>query len=330
MNILVTGGGGFLGSYIVKKLLEKGHHVTSFSRNSHPLLEKLKVKTIKGDLKDPISIRTALKDIEVVFHVASKISMWGKWSDFYQVNFLGTKYLIDIAKEMGVKKFIYTSTPSVAFGKEDLKGADETIPYPKEYLSLYARSKALAEEYVLKANEEGKFLTTSLRPHLIFGPGDNNLIPKIVEAHKKKKLKRIGNGKNLVDVIYVENAADAHILALEALERNPKLGGEAYFIGQDKPVKLWDFIDEIMKVHDLNPVKRSIPFPLAYTMGALMEKSFSAIKRYDSDPPMTRFVAMQLAKSHYFDHTKAKNNLNFNPKISIEEGLTRLRSSDSI
>ena len=323
MKTFITGGGGFLGSHIIDQLLAQGHEVTSYSRGSYPELEKKGVKTIQGSLSDSESLEKACLGHDVFFHTASKVAMWGRKSDFEETNFEGTKNALNACQRSGIKHFIYTSTPSVVFGEESLSGVDESTPYPEKTYSRYGASKAKAEKWVLNQNTED-FHTVSLRPHLIFGPRDKNLIPRLIEAAKKNKLKIIGDGTNKVDVLYVENAADAHIKAWHALEKNPKkVGGQAYFIGQG-PVVLWDFINDILKRNDLPPVKKKVSFNKAFKVGGIIEKGAELLRVYDWHPPMTRFVALQLSKDHYFDHKKAQEDLNWHPQISIPEALGRI------
>jgi nucleoside-diphosphate-sugar epimerase len=248
--------------------------------------------------------------------------MNGTYEDFYRVNVKGTENLIMAMKELNIKKLVYTSTPSVVFGNSDLINADEQTPYPKTYLSLYAKTKMLAEKIVTKANNE-HFWSVSLRPHLIFGNGDQNLIPRLIDARKKNKLKIIGDGKNLVDVIYVENAAYAHFLALEKLDSNPEVRGQSYFIGQG-PVVLWDFINSILNHFNLPAVNKKIPLKMAYIIGSFVEFIFFLFKLNQLHPPMTRFIALQLGKSHYFNHEKAEKELGFRPLFSISEAIKKL------
>ncbi len=323
MKILVTGGGGFLGKHIIKMLLEQNHEVYNFSRSLYPELEKQGVTCLQGNISNYKEVFKALEGKEVVFHVASKVGMWGKWQDFYNTNVLGTENIIKACQNLGIKKLIYTSTPSVVFGKEDLRNADESTPYPSKYLGHYAHSKSIAEKKVLKANNPG-LLTIALRPHLIFGENDPNLIPRLVKAAKKGRLKQIGDGKNLVDVIYVENAAHAHILALEKLTVGSQVCGNAYFLGQESPVNLWDFIGKILNIHGLKPLKKRVSFRKAFLIGTLIEKTLDLFNCYSIDPPMTRFVALQLSKSHYFSHKKAFMELGYQPIISTKSALERL------
>ncbi len=323
MKVFITGGGGFLGSHIIDQLLKEGHKITSYSRATYPELEEKGVTTIQGSLSDKEKLTQACAGHDVFFHTASKVAMWGKRSDFHETNVLGTQNALHAARENGIENFIYTSTPSVVFGENSLSGVDESTPYPKESYSRYGASKAQAEKWVLEQNGQG-IKTVALRPHLIFGPRDRNLIPRLVEAANKGRLKIVGDGTNKVDVLYVENAADAHIKAWQALRERPQLvGGEAYFIGQG-PVVLWDFINDILEHYQIPPVQKKISFQKAFKVGGLIEKGAEFLKVYNWHPPMTRFVALQLSKDHYFDHKKAVEHLGWKPKVSVTEALSRL------
>jgi 2-alkyl-3-oxoalkanoate reductase len=321
MKIFITGAGGLIGQHLTKELLKEGHQITSYSRSSYSFLEDWGVHQVQGDIQDLEKLKEAIHGAEACFHLAAKVAMWGRWKDFYQTNVIGTKNILAACKEQKVSYLVYTSTPSVVFGNTSICGGDEKLPYPKKSYGLYARSKVIAEKDVLATN--GQYLKTiSLRPHLVFGPGDKNLIPSIVESAKQGKLKRVGNGQNQVDILYVENAAKAHILALKALIIG-KGAGEAYFLGQG-PVKLWDFIDEVLKLNSIKPLTKSVPYHLAYITGKAFESAYSVFRQFKKQPPMTRFVAMQLAKNHYFSHEKAKRDLEWTPNITIEDGLKKL------
>lgn len=319
-KVLVTGGGGFLGRYIVELLLKNSIEVISFARNRYKNLDELNVTQIQGDLQNINDIKKALSGVDAVIHCASKVGMHGKYTDFYNINFLGTKNLVDCMKELGIKKLIYTSTPSVVFGKDDIMFGNETLPYPEKYLTAYAKTKMLGEKYVLE-NVSENFLAVSLRPHLIFGPGDLNLIPRTIEAYKKGRIKIIGDGKNLVDVIPVENAALAHLYALNNI--SSKISGNSYFIGQG-PVNLWTFINNVLAQQGLGKIEKSIPISIAYSIGAIIEFSLKFFKLNNIHPPMSRFIALQLGKSHYFNHEKSLRELGNYHQTSIQDAILNL------
>jgi 2-alkyl-3-oxoalkanoate reductase len=325
MKILVTGGGGFLGSYIVRELLKNPTFIiTNFSRHSYPELEDLGVPTIKGDLCQRADVERALDfGFDAIIHVAAKAGVWGRYQEFYDINFLGTKHLVELAKLKGVTRFVYTSTPSVVFNETDLLGVDETTPYATTFLTPYAQTKAMAEKFVLSQNDSSSFLTCAIRPHLIWGPGDPHLFPRIIQKAKASRLRKIGDGENLVDIAYVENVATAHVQALNHLHSLSPVAGEAYFIGQERPVNLWNFIDQILSHAKLPPVDKYMASSMAYKMGYVLEILFKFLGIYKPEPPMTRFVAQNLSKSHYFSHAKAHRHFGYRPVISIEEGLKR-------
>lgn len=325
MRILVTGGGGFLGTHIINELLKNSSYiVTNFSRHSYAHLEDIGVPTIKGDLKKKEDVERALSQgFDAIFHVAALAGVWGKYEDYYGINYLGTKNLLEVARATGIKKFVYTSTPSVVFNKDDLLGVGEEQPYATEFLNAYSETKTMAEKLVLESNDGKTFLTCAIRPHLIWGPGDPHLFPRVIQKGKEGKLRIVGDGNNMVDIVYVENAALAHVQAFEHLKPDSPVCGQAYFVGQERPVKLWDFINQILSFVKVEPVLKSIDIGTAYKLGWLLEKVFKLLGIIKPEPPMTRFVALNLGKSHYFSHEKAKRHFGYVPRVSIEEGLKK-------
>lgn len=326
MNVLVTGGGGFLGSAIIDELLGREYKVFNLSRNSYPELEAKSVTCLRADISSKEEVQKLdFKIFDCVFHVAAKAGVWGKRSDYININFEGSKNIFDHAKKSGVKYIIYTSSPSAVFGWEDINGSDESLPYPETFSSYYGESKALAEQYILeqaKADEAPK--TIALRPHLIWGPGDPHIFPRILEKAKTGKLKTVGDGQNLVDIIHVKNAAVAHLQALDAVIAKPELSGNVYFLGQSEPVNLWDFISQILRMNKIDPIESSISFRRAFRIGSILEKVYRTLGILKPEPPMTRFMALQLGKSHYFSHAKAIKDLKYNPQISTQQGLDEL------
>ena len=322
MKVLVTGGGGFLGTWIIRELLkDPSAMVTSFSRHPYQHLEELGVPTVRGDIGSADDVERALRlGFDAIIHTAARVGMWGPAEAFERTNVEGTRNLLAAAQAHGVKRFVYTSTPSVVFGRGGHAGGDESLPIPARHLAHYPRTKAQAEGEVLAANREG-FTTLALRPHLVWGPGDLNLIPRVIERARSGKLKMVGDGENKVDVLYVENAARAHTLALTAPAA--RVGGQAYFIGQG-PVKLWDFIGEILKRAGVPAPEAAVSVRTAYAVGWLLEKAW-AIGGIDApEPPMTRFVALNLGRDHWYYHAKARADLGWQPEVDIEEGMVRL------
>ena len=319
MKVLVTGGGGFLGRYIVEKLLERGDNVSIFCRGFYPDLEEMGVKIIRGNLKDRDVVIDAIKGHEIVFHVASKIDMYGKYEDFYDINVVGTQNVVDGCIKGGIFKLIYTSTASVVFNGRNLKGVDESVPYSDKFLAPYPKTKMLAEQIVIKANGINGLKTTILRPHLIWGPRDPSLAPRLIAVAKKGRLPIIGHGDNKLDITYVENVADAHILAADS----PKSAGQVYFISQGEPVVPWDFLNKVFSRMDIPQIKRKIPYKFAYIGGAILEFLFKVFRVRNKQPLITRFLASELSKSHYFDISKAERELGYEPKVSLEEGIDR-------
>ncbi len=319
-RVLVTGGGGFLGGAIIKCLVKRGDRVISFSRGFYPELSTMGVEQIQGDIRDAAAVQQACREADLVFHVAAKPGVWGDYLTYYQTNVVGTHNVIDACKQHNVTRLVYTSSASVVFDGTDMEGVDESVPYPEKYHAHYLKTKAMAEQLVTAAAAEG-LKTIILRPHLIWGPKDNHLVPRIIE--RANRLVRVGNGKNLVDTIYIDNAADAHVLAADRLKQNHRLSGKVYFISQDDPVPLWDMINNILGTAGFFPVQRSISRNTAWMIGAALEFFYRTFK-IRGEPKMTRFLADELSTAHWFDISAAKKDLGYEPKISMKEGLSRL------
>ncbi|MAT70987.1 MAG: 3-beta hydroxysteroid dehydrogenase [Planctomycetaceae bacterium] len=327
MHVLVTGGGGFLGRAIVEQLMSRGERVRSLARGAYPELAELGVEVRRGDVADADAIATACAGVDCVIHTAAIPGVKQRPEPYYRVNTRGTQHVIDACRRAGVTRLVYTSSPSVTFTGEDQCGVDESAPLATEWLeahrSWYSASKARAEAAVLAAN--GLDLATcALRPHLIWGPRDNHLIPRLIDRARRGRLRRVGDGTNLVDMVYVDNAAAAHVQAADALaEPSSPVAGRAYFLSQGEPVNCWQWIDQILALADLPPVAKSISLATAWRIGAVCEQVFRFLS-IDREPPMTRFVAGQLAKSHWFDISAARRDFDYDPAISTAAGMERL------
>lgn len=323
MHALVTGAGGFLGRYIVEQLVARGDKVRTLSRGDYPELRRLGVQAIQADIQDQATVDAACENVDVVFHTAAIASLWGPWKKFYGTNVVGTQNVIESCRSHRVPRLVFTSSPSVTFAGKDQRGIDESVPYPSRWLAHYPHTKALAEQAVLAAHNGSTLLTCALRPHLIWGPRDQHLVPRLLERARQGTLRQVGNGQNLVDTIYVENAALAHLQAADALTPGATRGGKAYFLSQGEPVNCWAWINEILSLAKLPPVTKRISLSAAYAAGAALEGAWTLLRR-QSEPRMTRFLAAQLGTSHYFDISAARRDFGYQPLVSQAEGMRRL------
>lgn len=323
MKVLVTGGGGFLGGAIVRMLRERGDQVRSFSRSAYPELDRLGVEQIRGDLGDRSAVTAAATGCGIIFHVAAKAGICGDYAEFYRANVTGTENVLEACRANGIERLVHTSSPSVVFDGTDVEGGDESLPYPCSYEAHYPETKAMAEKLVLAADSPG-LATVALRPHLIWGPGDNHLVPRIVVRGRAGRLRRIGDRPNLVDTVYVDNAARAHLQAADRLAPGAPPAGRAYFISNGEPLPLWEMVNRILAAAGVPPVTRSIPPKLAYTLGCICESAWGLL-HLSGEPPITRFVAHEMASAHWFDISAARRDFGYHPEVSIDEGLLRLQ-----
>jgi nucleoside-diphosphate-sugar epimerase len=327
MKALVTGGGGFLGRYVAEQLLERGDAVSVFARGAYPELEEAGAQMIRGDLQDLAAVQEVCQGMDVVFHVAAKTGHWGTWESYFRANVVGTQHVIAACQATSVPRLVYTSSPSVVFGGQSFEGtdgdrpADESLPYPVHYESFYPQSKAMAERLVREASHDG-LLTVVLRPHLIFGPRDNHLLPRLIARAKTGKLPQVGDGTNKADLTYVEDAARAHLLAAEALEPGSPAAGSVYFISQDDPVNVWEWIGHLLSELGLPPIRRQVPLWAARAAGAALELTYRTLP-LQGEPFITRFLATEVAKSHYFDISRAKRELGYQLQFTMEEATQR-------
>jgi nucleoside-diphosphate-sugar epimerase len=343
MRALVTGGGGFLGGYIVAALLARGDRVRSFGRGDYPQLAAQGVEVVRGDIRDPASVADACQGVDCVFHAAALAGIGMGRRSFEDVNLRGTQNVMAGCHAAGVRRLVYTSSPSVVFAGRDQCGVAESAPYDFTWMernrAWYSLSKARAEQAVLAANG-AELRSCALRPHLIWGPGDPHLVPRLIARARSGRLRRVGDGTNLIDITYVENAAEAHLLTADALaadcavaeatspsDRRPaeagSPAGRAYFISQGEPVNCWQWINDILAPVELPPVKQSMSLKAAWRVGAVCEALYG-LMRLTGEPPMTRFLAAQLATSHWFDISAARRDLGYAARVSTQEGMRRL------
>lgn len=326
MNTLVTGGTGFLGRKLVERLLQEGREVTVLSRSSVSDLEARGVRFLRTSLDDAAAVEEACQGMETIFHVAARVGVWGHYDDFYRTNVLGTRALIAGCQKHGVARLIHTSTPSVVYNGYDHAGAEESLPLTADCPSPYPLTKAIAEREVLAANAHG-FSTVALRPHLIWGVGDPHLVPRVLDRARAGRLRIVGNGQNRVDMVHVSNAVDAHLLAEQALKRrDAKAAGNAYFITNDEPVALWEWINELLIALGESPITKTISLGAASRLGSVCEMLWR-ILRLKGEPPMTRFIAKELATDHWFDISAAKRDLGYSPRVDMATGTAELIES---
>lgn len=325
MKVLVTGGGGFLGRYLISLLESEDQQVVSYSRSRYDYLPG-SVEQVVGDLTDLTALTAAMEGCNIVYHVASKAGVWGKYDEYYQTNVIGSYNVVEACKLNAIKFLIYTSTPSVIYTSGGVEGVDESAPYPNVFKSHYAKTKAIAEKYILEQNCE-TLKTLSLRPHLIWGPHDPHFIPRLKHKSQNGGFRLIGTGEYKVDHIYVENAAWGHYCAAKAIqeESNGAVCGRAYFLSQNEPWPIKDLINRLMIAIGESEVNRFVPIAIATAVGTLVESVYRILD-IKTEPPLSRFLVDQLSTPHWFDCRASRELLSYEPTITIEQGFERLQS----
>lgn len=322
MKALVTGGGGFVGSRVAQMLRARGDTVTALGRRPYDHLTRAGIACVQADLRDAGAVRDACAGQDCVFHVAALARIWGPRRDFWEINVKGTEHVIAACRAAGVPRLVFTSSPSVVFGERELAGVDESQPYPDRYLAWYPETKAIAERAVLDANGPG-LATVALRPHLVWGPCDPHLVPGVLARARRGRLVQVGDGSNRVDITYIDNAAEAHLLAADALAAGSACAGRAYFISQGEPVALWPWLKSIIRAVGAPPATRAMSYRAARRVGAFLE-AWHRLFCIRSEPLMTHFLATQLAQSYYFNISAAQRDLGYQPRISTAEGFERM------
>jgi nucleoside-diphosphate-sugar epimerase len=326
MRALVTGGGGFLGRAIVEALLAEGHVVTTLSRGEHAELGLLGVRHVRADLADSAAMRNAFRGQQTVFHVAAKAGVWGPWAEYERANVTATRNVIAACERHRVARLVFTSSPSVVFDGRDQLDAGNDLPYSRRFLAHYPRSKAQAEELVLGTHGRWGLATCALRPHLIFGARDPHLVPRIIGRARAGRLAIVGKGDNLVALTEVRNAAAAHLDAARTLALDAPHAGRAYFVSQREPVRLWDWIGELLDALDIARPRRRVPESAAVAAGAGLELVWKFL-RLPGEPPMTRFVARQLARSHTYDLGPAQRDFGYRERIDMASATRELHAA---
>jgi nucleoside-diphosphate-sugar epimerase len=317
MKILVTGGTGFLGQHLASALLARGHQVHLMGRDFSRVegLIAAGANVVACDLRDRAGVGQACSGMDAVYHVGALSSPWGKRADFFAINVRGTEAVLEGCRKHGVKRCIYVSSPSVVFTGQDQCDLTEAAPYPRRFVSTYSLTKKLGEDLVNAASATSDLQTVIIRPKAIFGPGDQALLPRLIEAARRGRLPQIGDGRNLVDLTYVANVVHALLLALDSQAAI----GKTYTITNDEHVPLWEVIRIVLGMLNLPTNLRNVPLPAVLAAATLMELSAAVSGR---EPLLTRYSALILARTQTYDISAARRDLGYAPVVSVDEGIT--------
>lgn len=318
-RILVTGASGLLGGAVAQLLRDQGHHVRTFQRGA----SERSTDEVLGSLTDIQAVAKAVESMDSVIHLAAKVSFTGHWNDFVATNILGTTNLLESAKAAGIRDFVFVSSPSVAHFGDSLSGADAGEADPIRARGNYARSKAAAESNAL-GMDSADFRVTAIRPHVVWGPGDTQLVERVIQRAKAGRLPLLDQGAALIDTTYIDNAAAAIVRGLERMEY---AHGKALVVTNGEPRPVGELIAGICQAGGAPIPKLNVPGVLARSAGSVIEKIWMAAGSRNlvhDEPPMTRFLAEQLSTAHWFDQRETQKVLDWKPAVSIEQGLTKL------
>jgi nucleoside-diphosphate-sugar epimerase len=321
MELLVTGATGFLGQALVRRLVEEGHRVRALGRNERAgeRLTAMGATFVRADLLDRARVEAALDGVEAVIHAAALSSPWGTYREFERANVTATEYLVEAARQAGVRRFVHVSTPSLYYGCGVTENIPETVALPSRFVNHYAATKFLAEKIVERASQEGHLETLVIRPQGLIGEGDDVLVPRLLRAARKTGLPLIGDGSNRIDLTYVGNVVDALVLCLNAPR---ELAGRTFNISNGEPKTFLELADLIFSAVGEPPRFRKIPFRVAWTLAGAMEFVARFIPPM-GEPPLTRYGITVLAMSRTLDISQAQDCLGYRPRVSVEEGLSR-------
>lgn len=320
-RVLVTGASGFLGQAVAAAVRDAGNDVRTFQRRPSGVPG---VTDVLGSMTDAGAVARAVDGVDAVVHLAAKVSLAGDPADFRRVNVDGTRTLLAAARSAGVTRFVFVSSPSVAHTGSSLAGAAATPADPPHARGDYARTKAEAELLALAADAPG-FAVVAVRPHLVWGPGDTQLVGRIVDRARRGRLPLLDSGAALIDSCYVDNAASAMVAALEGAG-DDAVHGNAYVVTNGEPRPVADLLDGICRASGVPTPRWHVPAGVARAAGSLVEAVWRVRPGVD-EPPMTRFLAEQLSTAHWFDQRRTRRDLRWEPAVSIDEGLRRLAAA---
>ena len=318
MRVLVTGGSSLLALRTAQRLLARGDDVVLLQRHA----AALDAPQVLGDIRDEAIVDRAVRACDAVIHCAAKVGVVGSWHEYRSINVGGTEKLVDAARRHAISRFVHVSTPSVAHIGTALVGVGATPAVTGRRGAFYAESKAVAEQVVLAASSEA-FPIVTIRPHLVWGPGDTQLVGRIVERARAGRLALVGDGRALIDSTYIDNAASALVAALDAAVPGARCNGRAYVIANGEPRPVAELLAGICRAAGIDAKPRHVPRPVARAAGSLIERVW-ALRRGDGEPPLTRFLAEQLGTAHWFDPRPARDDLAWTPTVSVDDGLAEL------
>ena len=318
MKVLVTGAGSLLARRTAEALLARGDEVVCMQRHR----AAIDVQQVLGDVRDVERVTFAAAGCDAIIHAAAKVGVVGRWEEYRGINVDGTANIINAAVTHGIARVVHVSTPSVAHVGDAIVGGGADPATTGRRGAWYPESKAIAEQLALGA-ASADLGVVAIRPHLVWGPGDTQLVGRIVERARAGRLALVGGGAALIDTTYIDGAADALLAALDAVHPSERCSGRAYVVANGEPRPIRELVLGICAAAGVEVTPREVPRSVATFAGSLVE-SVWRLRRTQTEPPLTRFLAEQLGTAHWFDPRPVRDDLGWTPRVSIDEGLRRL------
>lgn len=322
MKVLVTGASSLLGVGLVAALGDRGAEVVTLQRHFSEQLSRSGVRQQRGDVRDLDVVVAAADGCDAVVHLAAKVGVVGTWEEYRSINVDGTRNVLTAVRRKGIGRLVHVSSPSVAHGGEPIVGAGADAPVLGRRRAWYPESKAMAEIAAMAAADAATGVV-AIRPHLVWGPGDTQLVGRIVERAASGRLALVAGGRALVDTTYIDNAVGALVAALDAVGPGARCSGRAYVVSNGEPRTIRELVEGICAAAGVACAPRDVPLRVGRVVGAAVERVWPLLRR-DDEPPLTQFLAEQLGTAHWFDPRPARDDLGWSPSVSIDEGLARL------
>jgi len=321
VRVAVTGGSSLIGAALAELLVQRGDDVVAFQRGRAGGLDP-RIEQHLGDIRDGDAVDAAFAGCDVAVHLAAKVGVVGEREEYAAINIEGTRHVVDAARRNGLRGVVHVSSPSVAHDGRAIVGGGADPPITHHRKAWYPQTKAVAERLALGVSDD-RCGVVAIRPHLVWGPGDTQLVGRILERAAAGRLALVGGGRALVDTTYVDNAATALAAAADAIRPLGRCAGKAYVVSNGEPRPIRELVEAFCVAAGVPFAPRDVPLSVARRVGSLIDRVWPRLD-LSEEPPLTRFLAEQLGTAHWFDQREVRADLGWAPAVTIDQGLARL------